>query len=110
LAVLRQRAQQAADETVADLFGARHALAVLARAERGEATTEELASADWTLEARIAAVLAGLRLDVPPDTPLSALSGGQSTRAGLASLIFAEPDFLLWMSRPTISTARGGGR
>jgi ATPase subunit of ABC transporter with duplicated ATPase domains len=107
LAVLRQSVQQAIGETVADLFGVRHALALLARAERGEATAEELTSADWTLEARMASALASLGLDVPPDTPLSTLSGGQSTRAGLASLVFAEPDFLL-LDEPTNNLDREG--
>ena len=46
LGILRQSVQVHADETVADLFGATEALAVLKRAEEGHATSEELASAD----------------------------------------------------------------
>jgi ATPase subunit of ABC transporter with duplicated ATPase domains len=107
LAVLRQGVQSRTDETVADLFGVRHALEILKRAERGEASVEELTSADWTLESRVAAALASLALDVPPETPLAALSGGQSTRAGLASLVFAEPDFLV-LDEPTNNLDRQG--
>src|ERR1700754_3578041 len=52
IAVLRQTVQVAPDQTIADLFGVRDALAILKRAEEGAASTQELASADWTLEAR----------------------------------------------------------
>lgn len=100
LAVLRQAVQVAEGETVADLFGAREGLAVLARAEAGEATEHDLAAADWTLETRIAEALARLGLEAAPDAPLAALSGGQRTRAGLAALVFAEPDFLI-LDEPT---------
>ena len=41
--ILRQSVQVAEDETIADLFGARDALAVLERAQAGGATLEELA-------------------------------------------------------------------
>jgi ATPase subunit of ABC transporter with duplicated ATPase domains len=57
LGVLRQSVQASPDETVADLLGATAALAVLHRAERGEATDNELADADWAVETRIAAAL-----------------------------------------------------
>jgi len=107
LGVLRQSVQVAPQETVADLFGATGALAVLRRAEAGDATADELASADWMLEARIALALNRTGLDVPPETPLAVLSGGQRTRAGLAALIFAEPDFLL-LDEPTNNLDREG--
>ena len=42
-----------------------------------------------------------------PDTPLASLSGGQQTRARLAALIFAEPDFLL-LDEPTNNLDRAG--
>jgi ATPase subunit of ABC transporter with duplicated ATPase domains len=66
LAVLRQTVQPDRDETIADLFGVTEALAMLARAEAGQATAEDLAAADWTLEARIAAALGRLGLEARP--------------------------------------------
>jgi len=107
LGVLRQSVQVASDETVGDLFGVTDALAILHRAEAGEATADELASADWTLEARMAAALNRTGLDVAAQTPLAALSGGQRTRAGLAALVFTEPDFLL-LDEPTNNLDREG--
>lgn len=105
--VLRQLVQMGPDETIADLFGVREALAMLSRAEAGEATAEELASADWMLEARMAAALDRAGLDAGPQTRLATLSGGQGTRAGLAALVFANPDFLL-MDEPTNNLDRDG--
>ena len=107
LAVLRQTVQVDETETIADLFEARDALAVLARAEAGEADADDLAAADWMLPSRLEAALARLRLDVTPETRLAALSGGQRTRAGLAALLFAEPDWLI-LDEPTNNLDREG--
>jgi ATPase subunit of ABC transporter with duplicated ATPase domains len=104
---LRQTVQVAADETVADLFGAGSSLALLRKAERGEATDAELGMADWTLETRIAAALGRMGLKTSPDTPLARLSGGQRTRAALAALVCAEPDYLL-LDEPTNNLDRDG--
>ncbi|WP_375691376.1 ABC-F family ATP-binding cassette domain-containing protein [Pseudooceanicola sp. LIPI14-2-Ac024] len=106
--VLRQEVAPDPDATLADLFGARAALAVLDRAEAGCASIAELADADWLLADRIAAALARLGLDAAPATPLAALSGGQRTRARLAALIFDAPDILL-LDEPT-NNLDGAGR
>ncbi|WP_448151419.1 ABC-F family ATP-binding cassette domain-containing protein [Labrys miyagiensis] len=107
LGMLRQGVRVEPRETVADLFGTSGALAVLGRAQTGEASAEELAGADWTLEARMAAALARAGLQMEPDTPLADLSGGQRTRAGLAALVFAEPDFVI-LDEPTNNLDRQG--
>jgi ATPase subunit of ABC transporter with duplicated ATPase domains len=107
LGVMRQAVQVSPHETVADLFGVTQALSTLRRVERGEATDNELADADWTLETRLASALSRLGLNAPPDALLATMSGGQHTRAGLAALLFAEPDFLL-LDEPTNNLDREG--
>ncbi len=106
-ALLRQGI--APGETVADLFDARAALALLARAEAGQASADDLALADWTLPARIGAALLRCGLDCPPETALSALSGGQATRAALAAALFTDPAVLL-LDEPTATLDRDGRR
>lgn len=105
--LLRQSVQVVSDETVADLFEARDALEVLARAQAGTATLEELEDINWMLEEKIAGTLAQVGLDALPSTPLSALSGGQRTRAALAAQIHAAPDFLI-LDEPTNNLDRDG--
>ncbi|AMK25571.1 ABC-F family ATP-binding cassette domain-containing protein [Sphingobium sp. TKS] len=107
LGFLKQTVQVDRQETLADLFGVRDSLATLRRAEMGEATLEELAEADWTLEERMTVALARVGLDAGADTRLGTLSGGQRTRAGLAASIFAEPTFLL-LDEPTNNLDREG--
>ena len=104
---LNQIVQVDAGETVADLFGVAQALAVLRRAEAGNACLEDLADADWTLDDRMRASLDQLGLDVTAETPLSRLSGGQRTRAGLAALMFRKPDFIV-LDEPTNNLDREG--
>ncbi|MHA3771489.1 ABC-F family ATP-binding cassette domain-containing protein [Verrucomicrobiota bacterium sgz303538] len=107
LGILRQTVQVAPDETIADLFGVTEALALLQRIESGDALVEEIADADWTLEARMASALGRLGLDATPQTLLVTLSGGQRTRAALAALVFAEPEFIL-LDEPTNNLDREG--
>ncbi|MCP3447000.1 ABC-F family ATP-binding cassette domain-containing protein [Bradyrhizobium sp. CCGUVB14] len=107
--LLRQDAQLRAGATVVDLFGARAALDLLRRAERGEASAEDVADVDWTLETRLASALARVGFDIAADTELDRLSGGQVTRVRLAALLFTEPDFLL-LDEPTNNLDRDGRR
>ena len=109
LGVLRQTVQADPRETVADLFGTTEALALLRRAERGDADADALAHADWTVEARMMAALGRLDLLAGPETLLSTLSGGQQTRMGLAALVFSESDFIL-LDEPTNNLDRDGRR
>lgn len=107
LDMLRQDVQFGSHKTVADLLSVGEQLRLLARAERGEATADEIADADWTLETRISEALAQAGLQTGAQTPLASLSGGQRTRAGLAALIFRRPDFLL-LDEPTNNLDRDG--
>jgi ATPase subunit of ABC transporter with duplicated ATPase domains len=107
LGILTQAVQLRPGETVADIFGVADGLSLLRRAETGDATAAELAEADWTLAARLAQALSRVGLEAEPSTPLAALSGGQHTRAALAALIFAGPDFLL-LDEPTNNLDRDG--
>ena len=107
LGTLRQSVQVDPDETIADLFSIKAQFALLRRAETGDATAQELADADWTLESRLEQVLRDVGLDAGPETPLASLSGGQRTRAALAALVFRKPDFLL-LDEPTNNLDRDG--
>lgn len=109
VALARQILRAGADETIADVFGVTQAVAVLRRAEKGEASLEELETADWTVEERIVSALVRLGLEARADTLLKQLSGGQRTRAVLAAAIFSEPDFLL-LDEPTNNLDRDGRR
>lgn len=107
IGVLRQIVAPPPEMIVADLFGVRESLSMLARAEAGEATLPELAAADWTLPVRLEAALARLELSLNANTRLETLSGGEMTRVALAALTFGEPDMLL-LDEPTNNLDRDG--
>lgn len=79
--LMHQVVQAAASDRIADLFGVRAALDVLARAAGGEATLDDLERADWTIEERIDAALARVGLDASAATLLAGLSIGRAAHA-----------------------------
>lgn len=105
--LVRQMLESDPHETVADLFGARQAIELLARAENGTASLEDLAEADWTVREHMLSALVRFGAIAEPDTLLSNLSGGQRTRAALAAALFKEPDFFL-LDEPTNNLDRDG--
>lgn len=107
LAALRQVVSPAPEDTIARLFDAEHRLAVLDRANSGQADADDIAEADWTLPARMEAALARFGIDAAPETRLAELSGGQRTRAALAALVADNPDFIL-LDEPTNNLDRAG--
>jgi ATPase subunit of ABC transporter with duplicated ATPase domains len=101
VAVLRQTFQPPPGASVADLLGARGALSVLDRVERGEGHDDDFEAADWTLLQRIDDALVRMGLgNLPLDRLAATLSGGQLTRAALAALLLARPDLIL-LDEPT---------
>ncbi|HLZ23559.1 MAG TPA: ABC-F family ATP-binding cassette domain-containing protein [Ktedonobacterales bacterium] len=67
----------------------------------GQAATRFQDRGGYDLDAHIAIVLAGLRLDyLPRDRTVRSLSGGERARAGLAALLLRSPDLLL-LDEPT---------
>ncbi|HVN02753.1 MAG TPA: ABC-F family ATP-binding cassette domain-containing protein [Caulobacteraceae bacterium] len=101
IAVLRQQLAPPPGATLSDLLGVAEPLARLTRIEHGEGEGADFERADWTLPQRTQAALAEMELaGVPLERPAATLSGGEATRAALAALLIAEPDFIL-MDEPT---------
>jgi len=101
IAVLAQQVKPPPGARLSDLLGVASSLARLARIEAGEGSDHDLEAADWGLPQRIDEALAEMDLaGVALDRPAETLSGGQATRAALAALLIAEPDFTL-MDEPT---------
>lgn len=108
LGYLRQWPDIAEQATVAEGMGLSDKLALYRNGLSGAASPEEMGEIDWAIEADMEAALARVGLaGLDPDRPFGALSGGQQTRARLAGLLVAKPDFLL-MDEPTNHLDRAG--
>jgi ATPase subunit of ABC transporter with duplicated ATPase domains len=88
---------QARLDSAADALGAG---APGADDEYAEALERWLALGAADLDERVGSVLAEVHLDVDVDLPMTALSGGQAARAGLAALLLSRFDLVL-LDEPT---------
>jgi ATPase subunit of ABC transporter with duplicated ATPase domains len=109
LGILHQAVEVVPDRTIADLLGATEDLAILRRAEAGEATGEELAVVDWALEARIAGALGRVGLNTAHEFPWLRCLVGNARAPVLLPLSFLNLISSCWMSRPTTSIAMAAG-
>ena len=92
---LAQTYEPGPSETVAETLGTAQPLALLARVLAGEGAVEDMAEADWTLEARLEEALAQVGLtELALDRLTASLSGGEQTRLrfGRANAGRARPD------------------
>lgn len=99
-ALMRQ--ESFADGTrVADALGVADQLAALDRFDRGIPQEADFERVDWSLTARIEAVLGSLGLDaVDLSRPVESFSGGERNRLKLAAMLLEKPDILL-LDEPT---------
>lgn len=105
---LDQRPEPEPDETAARTLGVSRPLEVVRRALAGEASGDDLAEADWTLDGRIADALSEVDLGgLDLRQPTASLSGGEQTRLGLAALLLSRPDLLV-LDEPTNHLDAGG--
>ena len=109
IGLLRQTLEPPPGASVAEVIGLAGPLARLSRIAAGAGAPDDLAEADWSLQARLEAALAELGLaGLEPERPAASLSGGELTRAALAGLLASAPDLLLLDEPTTTSTPRAG--
>lgn len=86
---------------VAEALGIACQLKVLARFDQGTPKEADFDRVDWSLIARIEAVLGSLGLDdIDLWRPVKSFSGGERNRLKLAALLLEQPDILL-LDEPT---------
>lgn len=101
----------AAMGTVADALGVAPRLRALDRVLAGStaAADYDVVGDDWDLRERVVADLSRFGLGhLPLDRPMTAVSGGEATRIGLARRVLERPDFLI-LDEPT-NDLDGAGR
>ena len=82
---LAQSYEPTPGETVAETLGAAEPLALLARVLAGEGSVEDMAEADWTLEERMQAALAGSPYGQPERRRADAAAAGGADAGGARS-------------------------
>jgi ATPase subunit of ABC transporter with duplicated ATPase domains len=95
---LAQQVAPAAEATVADVAGVRHALEALRRIEGGSSAPADIETLDarWDIRQQLASALEHQGLDpLPPETPARRLSGGQLMRVALAGALLSRADHLI---------------
>jgi ATPase subunit of ABC transporter with duplicated ATPase domains len=98
---LRQAADVTPGMTVAAVLGVEATWARQLRLLDGRGTPEDMAEADWSLEARLETALAAVGLSgLPMERQASTLSGGERTRLELAALDLAGAALIL-LDEPT---------
>ena len=87
--------------SIAQALGVGEQLDMLERIEAGDSLPSDLEDADWSLPARLEAILAKLGLpDLGLEREAAELSGGEQCRVKIAALLLAEADILL-LDEPT---------
>lgn len=87
--------------SIRQALGVEQGFEVLGRIECGTASPKDFDDANWSLPVQVSDAMQRTGLhDIPLETALAKLSGGQRTRVGIAKLFLSTPDLLL-LDEPT---------